>query len=352
MRKIDSFLVLTLIIGSAPIALGGLPAAEDRPNLRERFIKEAPLAWEEYLKFTKRLNGSISTENTQLTPTEATWWKSRIEVKQRIGCVLVRENQYVDNFRPDRLDKLSSANPRYGFVLQRGDSERPWVLVELDEAKGGGPSPALKAATWSWPWDYLASPVALTCLPFDFEAAGHNPATMAGRVESIVQDGRDLIKVEIEFRPPSDDLSTPSLEGWAVFDPARSWVMLKRHLLARHPNPKSNYHQRGVLSEVDIDYSTAESAFPIPRRVTHKKTIYDKNLSAVDHAELDLAEVVPPEGDFTLSSYGLPEPRRRHPALWFLYAIAAGLACLAISSWLRRKSRVTRPARGGPSPIR
>lgn len=148
-----------------------------------------------------------------------------------------------------------------------------------------------------------------------------------------------MVRVEFDYVPQDNDPHSPRAEGWVAYDPARSWVIREYDL-----HTKWSSFNGEATSAGSIEYDESDPSFPIPKFIKdHYKNINVK-FELQNEITFVSKESSLPESQFTLSAYGFPEPNRRHPALWFLYAMAAGLACLALSAWLRRKSRDARPA--------
>ncbi|MCS6977776.1 MAG: hypothetical protein NZM31_12325, partial [Gemmatales bacterium] len=63
------------------------------------------------------------------------------------------------------------------------------------------------------------------------------------------------------------------------------------------------------------------------------------NTTFIADFDLHLPDTLPPESEFTLSAFGLPEPPGvtwERPTPWWLYGIAVGLALVVLSGILFR----------------
>lgn len=72
--------------------------------------------------------------------------------------------------------------------------------------------------------------------------------------------------------------------------------------------------------------------------------------------QLEAPAYLPPDTEFTLSAFGLPEPKGivwDRPSRWYLWFIAAAVLALAVAGYLRyRSQRRTKlgPSNSAPSP--
>jgi len=335
--KIIYFQFFMLLLASLECAGDDSPG-ESAP-WPERFRKEAPLSWRRYSAWAERLQGSVLVNNETTAPSKAILWKGSCEFQQRAGFAKFQEQHEYWSRELDTTGSIAVVNPRYGFLLKRGTPDAPWTVAEVDTTLGenskylgrGSPGEQIRFYT-TCPFTFRIMCKTLGLIPLE-------SGFTTKEVTPLIRAGRELVKVEFEYEPPANAFRTPAASGWVVYDPAHFWVLNEYNVILNWRENGLDDHRSGSL-----EYELAEGGYPIPKSAIGDSYVAKQEYRTSSHLTFQLAQKDIPESEFTLTAFGFPEPTRRHPALWFLYAIVAGLACLALSAWLRRKSRAASPA--------
>jgi hypothetical protein len=312
--------------------------ADDPETWKNRFLAEAPPAWEEYRAFAERLQG---TEVRTGTVEGRLRLKEHFQIKHNLQCkFLLRQN-----LGPAGAGgEVFAFNPVYGFALERKTGDSPWVLVDFQMGKYRSP-----IMDEYWP---LAKVCTLAAL-FQLSELLQLPNFRVVAAGAVQRDGRELCRIAFESKGKTS-LGTSDARGTLWLDPERCWTLCKCTL--------HQHALRGVEWTMNAEAIATPAKYPIPIRYTVDTEVLDPQSGERKSAmvtEFDLKEVSPLPGDeeFTLSAFGLPEPvgtkppRRPHTWLWLL-AAAAGLAALAVLFAGLKRRAARRAAQAQPSPNR
>lgn len=316
--------------------------AQDDATWKDRFLTEARPAWNRYRARAKRLQGSIERTTIRLAPKREVLSRDRCEIKQRNGCALFLAQELGSGKPPDTKGIAMCINNRYGFDARRRTPASPWVAVNLDvDLSDGmhfrlGSSPNEGVVYWSTcATTFFFIPSFALGLIKDGDIK--DPALTLQRVTSITQTDRQAVKIEFDYRSPTDQPRIPSFKGWIVYDPQRFWAIREYNTQVEYNAQNSSKIKASAM--VTYEYEETEDGFPIPKHVVRKY----KAVGGVDsesHHDFDLKEADVPESDFTLSAFGLPEPPLpERPFPWYLVVSGVGTACLGGFFFLRARAR-------------
>ncbi len=327
------FLVLITVFG---IDVHSSLLAQDDASWKDRLLKEAPPAWEKYRARAKRLQGTIERTTIRLSPKKEVMDKDRCEVKQTEGCAMFLVQGLGSGKPPDEKGLVMCINRRYGFEIRRKTSTSPWAVVNLDvDLKDGmnftlGSPPNEAVVYWS------TCPVDFNLI-YNFSWGGINdPKFTVHRVTPVPRGDIKTVKVEFDYRSPSDKPVIPSLKGWVLYDPQRFWVI-------HEYNTQVEWETTNVKAAATVVYEYEEAAdgFPLPKRVTQRFTPVN-GVDREHHYEFNLKEADVSESDFTLSAFGLPEPpeiESTKPMPWYLVLAGIGMVCLGVFFFLRSRAK-------------
>lgn len=309
--------------------------AQEDAVWKERFLREAPLAWDKYKERAKRLQGSIERTTIRLTPQREVSDRDRCEIKQRNGCALFLAQGLGSGKKPDTKGLAMCINSRYGFEVRRRTPTSPWFAVNLDVDLSdgmafqlGSPPPIGAVAFWA------ACSTTFDLIP-SFSWDGINdPGFHLHRVTYIPQKERQAVKIEFDYSPPTGKSKIPSLKGWVLYDPDSFWVISEYNVQAEWVSTKIK-----ALTAVTYEYEQTADDFPIPKRVIRRFTP-ESGVNRESQYVFDLKEADVPESEFTLSAFGLLEPPLpERPFPWFWLFAASGTVCLGFFFFLRARAR-------------
>jgi hypothetical protein len=164
------------------------------------------------------------------------------------------------------------------------------------------------------------------------------------RIEpAYLMDGRTFTRFEYEnkkARSGKQAWSGQVVAGWVVLDPEAGWCIREQLYHRKYSDGLEECRSK-------YDYSVASSGYPIVRKIhltcegrTDKGEMY--RIEAVTNLELTESDG-PPESEFTLSAFGLPEPvgvvwEKKTPVYVWLLVAAGVLGMLALLfRWLARR---------------
>ncbi|MBI1915383.1 MAG: hypothetical protein HYS12_11700 [Planctomycetes bacterium] len=343
-------LVAALILGPA-----GAVCGQESSSLKERFLTEAPKAWEDYWAFAERLSGTHTWQSTHTEPNGkvflTTTWKYQVKQKDdhRLFAVEVVEGS---GSLPTRVE---AANPRYAFQLTRPEGKTDWILSKLDLKVLDGSTVSLGGLSLR---ELIREQIS-----GHFVAERHTlaylirrPTFKVLRASAVTRDGRELVRIDFDNAhpwvtpserskfpkkyPPFDPVQSGSL----LLDPDHSWCLAESEIVEEWMKPDNSGPFRRPVKYI-YEYREGTDRFPILTRiVTQAKRNPELNVRGWEFLfEFDLRESPEPEDEeFTLTAYGLPEPvgmelpRRSRAWLWF--GLAA-VAVLGVGFLFRRAAR-------------
>ena len=347
--RVHLFLAVVLFQGN-PWSDGGSPSRVCAGSVVGRaFSNGGAQSWDKYRERAKRFQGSVSITYLSLLPAREVRSRIRLEFKQRDGCALMHEQRTREKPEKGENDNLFCINSRYAFSLNRKTSTGGWVIWRLStrskERAIFHDPPDVSVQRWSTFAIYFGL---ASTLPFG------PPGTEFSieRVSSESHEGRDLVKVEFKYTAPDDKPRLPSLVGWASYDPNRYWVLTAYDV-------QRTWSGTGLkgLNAGTYEYQDTRDGCPILKRiVTRGRNIRpDGTYDLEEIYDFDIREGDVPESDFTLSAFGLPEPKGMaipRSSRWYLWFIAGGVGCLLVGFliWRRRQPKSSsRPPLGGPA---
>jgi hypothetical protein len=281
--------------------------------------------WQKYEQFARTLQVTerLSSKNSGKS-TSVTW-----EVKQNLECAMKRELRNNKDYYTIEL-----FNPNYHAALKQQVANSTKVeLLRLDKP----------AADW------------IDSLPvmdhFRYEGVKLSDLVSSPSYRIVMstwemRDGKDMARIEYSsVRKKQADIENRG-RGVMYLDPSRYWCLVQ-------VTEKAEQFRGGVLyytGDSDIRYETnmLSSGFPLVKCVTRHSTglIHKDNRKVEGSMRTEYEWVVDahvPNGEFTLTAFGLPEPMGSEPLgqtrtwLWLLGA-ALGMGLLAILfAWLKRR---------------
>jgi hypothetical protein len=325
--------LLLMFAGLALVAVHRLPAQGAKP-LKERVLAEVPAAYERYRTYAQKLQGKINDTSR--------WQKAgkRIEdrryftIKSNKNCVLLA----YQSLGASRFEgKVVAVNPEYAFQIKRSRPEADWLLVRV-EPGGDGTSfegesvRRLVEALVSEAYEVERVPL------LDLLTKGSEYKILG--VTAVRRNGVDTVQIKFDSSHPYTRLPFSPVQGGTVFlDPSHDWHILEYNLKAEWADGK------GAITKSFV-YRNADGAIAIPEKSRHiTQNHSNPALGGETVTEYDLQEPskLPPDEEFTLSAYGLPEPPGlgKKPTPWYLWAAILGFVCLGLAVLLRWRARRT-----------
>jgi hypothetical protein len=303
-------------------AAAGRSRGQESHSPKQALLCEAPKKWEEYLVFSKRLQGRYTSRSFRLAPEkvflggEATEWKQGKDGSLVLAAAF--DNHGI--FAGERLTKASLLDPEF----LREYPERIVLIRGSDKARHPEAYDRLAQRVQSLVAGGLHLHRALVPpppLPDLFKDPGFS-VTEAG---TLAREGDPLYRVAFEYRPTQEanKAFARRVDGELYLEPRRYWLLAECHLAWKDPQPLSE--------EVRYEYKDAVAGYPLLcRRVTRAGQVQLEE-DYLLHEQEDV-----PASEFTLAAYGLPEwhpvtvdatPTAEDTATWYVWA-GVGLAVL------------------------
>lgn len=326
-RQLSNMVVATL---ACLLANTSGAQSQTSDELTKRFLAEAPLAWKEYEAFAQNLQGIVVFENTRDGKLPN---KGRVEFKNNLTCRIYLLQMLSQQ---DSKGQLHGYNNKYNFSLIRTEDNRSWALKDF--RLFGGNKPEMQ----KWRLEDL-QPLQSLIVAYSAPLLQliRQPTFRVKKAEPHDNNGQI---VEIEFdnsHPVTNEASCMLIQGGRLLlDPSHFWTL--REFMVRHKYQNGETTVRGVNETI-----TPIGKFPIPKRCvsttefTNRETGKHSVLTVINDFDLREATTLPPDSEFFLSTFGLPEPigvaARTSPTRWYLWISLMGVAAIMIAVILRKK---------------
>jgi hypothetical protein len=331
----------------------GVCFSQNGSDLLARFLTEAPQKWREYRVFSKTIQGRITTATETFDPSGILYRTHKITLKDKKfltkkGIFHVKQNAQsaLSNVNVETFDfktkssqqffNVSGANSRYAFELGKKPSSVDWYLKYLIM----DPSAKIAADGQRTIQDdvfYQIAPHFLLLNQTLIEALEDKKANTFKEARIVKRDHGDCVEIRYETRKKIGSVDGPH-RGTIILNPDQCWCVLENRIQTRKTN-KYDETQRWEFEMTD-----AAKQFPVLKRakfVEGTRTPDGQTIEGITIADYEFTEAVnPPDRDFTLSAFGLPEPEGvvwPRPFPWYLWFLAIGAVALGAGWYWRRR---------------
>jgi hypothetical protein len=293
-------------------------------ELRQRFLQEAPPLWKEYHARIEQFDGTVTGKWYVENKLEDHY---RFEYKHNASCRLCLTQSLLPH---EPSGSVCSYNTKYSFILTRRSLDHPWVLRGYHWRQEGETIPEMKELH-----DIELKPLSrlIRADTSDLVKLVNRKTFRVLRVVSLQQGNEELVRIEF------DNSHEPAFRSTKDFEPIQSGVLLldpRRYWCLRGCELSSKYSNADAKIRMEVELQERFDDFPVPRRITvTSQQVREGNerLRTVWETEYDLYEPsrFPPEEEFTLSAFGLPEPvgvAWERPVRWYVWLVVVGVACL------------------------
>lgn len=327
--------------------------AQEKKDWKDRFYAEAPKRWEDYLRFARTLQITVS-DNLYRGVNRSPNGTIRTEFKQARGACLCVVHRHLppkplppgSRIAPSQLARINARrtsseaegfNPSYSFTLNRRGPDKGWIIkdLELPDQSNNFSDKQIKFQE-----SRLKSDVCL-CLRLQnlwLPTLIQDPDFKITAIQIQEIDGRAAVRFDFDYPKAEKDYPGDGgfqiKGGWMVLDPEHDWTLREYIVFSQ------NYTHHGTLL-----IREGTDRHPIITRSTYK--IVDKGGELLDTFDSDWQTVeqsdVPLE-EFTLSAFQLPEPpgTKKEGSRLYLWIALAGIVCLGVASLIRWQIRRTR----------
>jgi hypothetical protein len=313
--------------------------ASSTTDLKERFLKEAPSAWEEYSGRAEKLQGKTSFQMTIKSQEGKIEHHYEFKMNGESKLFYMTKERQIKGTRDYHTFWVYGINPKYTFGLTRKTESSPWVVSELivdnpDPEKSFEKQFEMKPA--------LAHLVRIQEQPLSDII--RKPSFRLVGCRALQQNRVQLAEVIFDCPEEPKEGQLALLQGGRlILDPNAFWSIrvyqVRQKLFGGH---QTIDFQVSDLTEID-------KSLVLPKRALarYEKTMDDGTATkweSLYEYDLSFPNRLPSKDDFTLSAFGLSEP----PGLakswrWYLLAAFIGFLCLALGAFACLKARGAKP---------
>jgi hypothetical protein len=297
----------------------------------EVFDKNVIQKWKKYESFSQKIQGTVLWTNT--TPGK-NGRADLLRYKQNRECAL----EIVPGRSPGE-ELYGIHNPQYTARIKRSTSDPSNVVLVKYEPSSASESDGNARN----PLDglFIAMSPHFSYTQTRLSQLVINPSFEVTKIATVSHNGKDLVRVDHTYTykiPGSKNNQQEQINGSLYFDPSQSWC-LRRY---RKSVEVMAREQRISHFDYEAEFETIDHpfGFPIAKSQTlHTIQFNYKNKQKKEtrsRADYDLeVKEGPPDSEFTLAAFGLPEPGGAEPVnksipmyLWILLAagVCAGIA--------------------------
>ena len=311
--------------------LGSGQAAE--PSLRERFLREAPKAWEEYLAFARTLQGRWTSRMTFSNHNSVT----HHQIKQNRRCRLAgyevesrksKSDEYLRaRGRTPLMGEMWVVHREYAFMLARRSMQSPWVVTGIARSDDDKKYISDKIEQQF----NIMTGCLISLVQTRLQKLLDQPTFRLLDVRQTMYENKECVEIVFDNKHEiiiGEDF-IPEQRGKVILDPQRYWTVYSAELVSKymHDNGPEDYKE-----SIRITTRDGKSGYPII--VNHKYYRTDKPDEGITKEfELDEVERLPQDEEFTLTAFGLPEPvGLERPVRWWLWTGVAGVLLIIVGA--------------------
>lgn len=295
---------------------------------KQDILDKSLASWKKYQKLTRKISGGITRTGfkgaSEVSPVII---KNKHNIKI-LGGYVVKETETFLGHNSSHSFDIQARNSRYSFKLQKQNKSTGWAITTLSRNEKLHPKEDLTQLYQKTLHD--VSPHYLGPLPKHFAELHSEGKLKIEKITFRTENGKDLILLEITYEKKRHEI---------YLDPESHWCIKKFHF-------RTNEGPQAVLAKSVLDYETQSDFPPIVKNVTSNVT-YATGKNEVTNLVVTEYQLSTDgglrESDFSLSSYGFPEPVEfgitAPVSYWWLYLLVIGLVCIFLGIRLRKKAQ-------------
>lgn len=303
--------------------------------IRDRFLENAPAAWESYLRMIEHVAGTFNFSQVDRLKEDKVVWASKTHVKLTpTHSLFILEDQ--PGQQGPTQARVTGFNSEYAFQLARPTTRTDWAIDSYTPYRASG-SPIDSVALRQSSVRSLCQGLVLWSETIWLPSVLKDEGFSVIDAREFEQDGEKLVRIEFQYQPQPPDRN-PIREGFMIFDPERYW-MLRGAELKSEPVTGG----KGTITLKDIAYVDDPAAkLPLIKRYVANIRGENKDGDVSEHDWIwDFDLQYQPEiadSEFRLAAFGLPEPSvpTGTDRTWVILLAAFGVACLGGAIALRR----------------
>jgi hypothetical protein len=264
--------------------------------------------------------------------------KVTMDVKQNSACAFFIIDQLTEERKKFPI-RIVGSNRKYSFVLKKKNAQSDWLLhrVVMDPAAQITDNRnTVRAEIY-----YQISPQFTFFLNESTtldEAINEKKLLSLKSAKKVVRSDHEYVEVAYDLYTTIETADGPH-SGVLLLDPARYWCIIEDTIEIKPSEPKmriivKNTLRGGPLPIIERSERTIVAVDAQKKIIGEKKTMIEYDVNDVPNISDKL---------FTLSAFGLPEPKGvvwQTPTAWYLWIALAALAAFGtayvIRAWRRR----------------
>lgn len=314
--------------------------AED-PGLRNRFLKGVTQAAAKLDGLSFRAKCTVTSRNLTVSEaTRASFAKRHQapfqETVSEFECAIRGTLSLKRSKDRNGIERLMVRNRSYAFSIARAAHNRPPTLQFLEQmerdpsidSKIAGVEKEAKGIVFA-AYRLWGIPLSQIIQNRDFKIQ---------RVYLVPSEGRELVKVDFHHtvNEPQSDQHFTITDGYVICDPVNQWAVTEYGGVY-----ESHINNTTAKQTWKQEYGEPIGGMPIATKVDARLELSNdpgSTIQMVFLTEISSSDEVP-EAEFSLSHYGLPEPKFRSGwfGMWFWYLLGAVASLVAAWVYLKRR---------------
>jgi hypothetical protein len=301
--------------------------------LIQRFVAEAPIAWEKYDAFVCNLEG-------QITRNSFGEYLAKMTFKQDgpRKLFVIEQLKAPEPIAAGRGRQARVSNDNYVFTLAGNAGERNWAITAL-ESRGNSEVCRRHFVELDNVFRNLRCLIQLEGVGLPELVKRSSFRVLSA--QPLTDEARQCISIRFENQhSPEERPFCPIQRGTVVLEPAHAWCVRQAEIETLHAE-----NVRKII-KLENEYVASPSGFslPVSSRKLQQRTKAGATGEYVSEDRFELREMRrrPSSHDFTLSAFGLPEPPgvRKPGVPWFVWLGGVGvllvLAAFLVQRWRRK----------------
>lgn len=307
---------------------------------RARFLTEAPKAWGALKKFSEHLEGTVVVDKKFNDP-------KVLGQGQKVIQFLIKEGSVRFEIQEGEKKTVTAGafNLNYFFFLE-GQPGSSFAVKGIEPTPGREQRVLDKADSLVLgyvysPWYFAGEPLAHWL---------QKPGFIVKKVSPEPHDGRNLVRVDYVYAPKAGFGKIPPERlahndpSWLLLDPDAYWAIQEHHHTGWNGESVSHHSSR-------LTYGDRVDGFPIHKKCEYKYVsgLKGQDVETITWEITRIAHRTASDKEFTMSSFGLPEPQLQGKGRtignwpWFVGAAAV----LAVAGFAARRYVIRSRQAGG-----
>ncbi len=243
-------------------------------------------------------------------------------------------------------------NDNDSFSLLRKSTDDEYIITSFEANVSGSPPYEFKVQMDGWLFEYVNAPFSLSVIYQPLSRIISKDGFSIQHIAEVRLQDETVLKLDVRLKEGTwkiadDTKPSPEYDGWIIVAPEKKWVV-KAYEIGHGDNGLRGH----------VDYVDSQDGYPLPARVLVEA--FDRQSGKPkfrhDFHFDDLRLVDPPDSEFRLTAFGLPELRppeispSRFANRGVFWLFGAGVASLFIAVVLKYHAELLRGKPLGSAP--